>query len=734
MTVTIPATACVAAPRRDSDGETRRGITPRTHRLAMDAVTREYLPFAEWARLSAAYTPEEGIDPFLAAAHVFAYIHPRLTPVIRADELLVGARIRALCAERQQSNWFPDGYAFYLDLFARNAPPDRPDIQTMAARGLISPQGSFNHKVVDYAGFLRTGSAALARRAREMAETKTGAEHDMLLGFALGHEAMIAHAQTYADACETLADSAAPERTVELREIARICRKVPAHPADTFHEALQSLWFAYMVAGDGTGRVDVYLNDFYQADLAAGRITPERAQELIECFLIKLHGDTFEGVINVSSIQTMTLGGLLPDGADATNALTRLFLAAVRNVRLLRPTVYIRCHAQTPEDVLELAVAMLGEGVAEPSFYGDPPILTGLTRIGVPLEIARDYALSGCTEVVSPGRGNWGAPNGWINLALLVDEAIRTHAAAGAPTAEALWIAITAKINDVAEVCRVANIHVDAHPGVRYEPTLLMPACLERGKDVGHGGLETHYGHWEAIGLPNAAEMLFAAEQLAYREGASLPELLACLDREDPALLAQLHRLPRFGNDDAGVDEVAARLIQLLADALECRSTPFRTALVLGHLAGGENMHIVYGEKMGATLDGRKAGQTLADSLAGAQGKTTAGPTAVIRSLCRLDHSRMVAGNVSTLRLHPSDFATPDSRTRVVGLIRAFVAMGGSQLQINVVDAQTLRNAQADPASYRGLLVRIAGYSADFTNIGKKLQDEVIARLEGIVQ
>jgi formate C-acetyltransferase len=165
-----------------------------------------------------------------------------------------------------------------------------------------------------------------------------------------------------------------------------------------------------------------------------------------------------------------------------------------------------------------------------------------------------------------------------------------------------------------------------------------------------------------------------------------------------------------------------------MADALERRRTPLRSALVLGHLAGGENMHVAYGRRMGATLDGRRAGETLADSLAGSQGKTLAGPTAVIRSVCRLDHSRLIAGNVSTLRLNPADFATPGARRNVVALIRSFVALGGSQLQLNLVDAATLREAQAHPEAHRGLLVRVAGYSADFTEMGRHLQDEIIAR------
>jgi len=706
-----------------------RGSTPRTQRLAEAALDRDYSQgYAEREALRESYKPDPALSPMLQAAHRFAHVFTNLTPVIRADEPIVGAFVRG---EKVAWNSIPDGYDTQVDAYVPKAPADRPDIRAMAERGLLSPLGSLNHKVVDYANYIRTGSRALADRARRRAETAESPEAaEFATAFAMGHETIMRFGTGYAAACRELAE-AEPDQAAELNEIARICDRVPAEPATTLHEALQSLWFAYMVAGDAPGRVDVYLDDFYLADLAAGRITPERAQELIECFMIKLHGDVMEGYVNVSSVQTMTLGGLLPDGSDASNDLTRLFLRAVRSVRLLRPSVYLRCHENTPEDLLDLSVSMLGEGLAEPCFYGDRPIVEGLVRLGVPAEIARDYAPSGCTEIVSPGRGNWGAPSGWINLALLVDEALRDGARTGVATEEAMWEALADRIGELADICRICNTWLDEHDDdVGYESTVLMPACLERCKDVKHGGAETHYGHWEGVGLPNAADMIYSAVQLGLVRGEGLSRLFERLDAGDPALLAEINALPKFGNDDPAVDGIAARIVQLMADALAARSTPLRRALVLGHLAGGENMHLCYGLRMGPTLDGRRAGETLADSLAGVQGKTLQGPTAVLNSLCRLDHSRLVAGNVSTLRLNPSDFRTAEGRRNVVSLIRSYVALGGSQLQINLVDAETLREAQAYPEQHAGLLVRVAGYSADFTKMGRSLQDEIIARTE----
>jgi formate C-acetyltransferase len=396
--------------------------------------------------------------------------------------------------------------------------------------------------------------------------------------------------------------------------------------------------------------------------------------------------------------------------------------------------VYVRCHEGTPEDVLDLAVTMLGEGLAQPSFYGDEPIVEGLVRNGIPAEVARDYALSGCTEVVSPGRGNWGAPSGWVNLALVVDDALRACARQPDPTPELMWETIGRHMEDLANACHASQCWLDEREkSTRYEATLFMPSCLERGRDVVHGGAESYLGQWAGIGLVNAADMVCAAQRLAFAEGERLDGLFARLDEGDARVRARLRALPKFGNDCDEVDGIGERLLAMMAQALERRSTPLRTALTLGHLSGGENMHIACGLHMGPTLDGRDAGQTLADSLAGSQGVATLGPTAQIRSVCRLDHSQMVGGTVTTLQLSPSEFASGESRAKLVALIRSWVAMGGSQLQFNVSDAKTLREAQKHPEQYRGLFIRVAGYSADFTGIEKTLQDEIIARTEGPV-
>ena len=736
-----------------------RGSTPLTARICEEVATRYFGPFVEVGEAWAGFVPSEGASAWKAACERFVYTRDRLTPLVRPDDLLAGAFVRG--DGPVGPGWKPGGEDWYVAEFAARGPKEPEWLHDMGVRGLISTQGPFNHKVVDYAGFLRLGCEALIAKATGLLAGRSGTEREIAEGFIEGHRCMVRTAERYADACEAMAERAEGEAKGRLSGMAGICRRVPARPAETFREAVQMLWFAYMVSGDGVGRPDQYLWEYYSKDLESGLIDKAGAQELVEAFMAKVHGEFFEGVFNVSAVQTLTLGGCDPEGDDACNGLTEVFLEAIRSVRLLRPNVYLRCGPGTPQRMLDLAVGMLAEGLGEPSFYGDAPVIEGLTRLGLTLRDARDYALSGCAEVVSPGKGNWGAPNGWINMAQLALEALRAYASelgdaeerpsglggafgdgpgggpdgvgyAGGRFAAGFWAAYGRMCAKVSEACSLANEYVDAeNRDCRYESTIMYPFCLERGRHVMDGGLETHFGHWEGIGLPNAADMVYSALRLMGGGGSpSLADLLSSMEAGDAGLARTVLSFPKFGNDVPEVDMVAARLAGDLSESLESRSPGRRKALKLGHLSGGENMHIAYGSHMPATLDGRGAGMPLADSLTGSQGKAPSA-TSAINSVCRIDHSRLQAGNVSTLRLTPADFATERARLKVTMLIRAFVAKGGSQLQLNLVDAETLRKAQASPGEHAGLIVRVAGYSSAFDGLGRRLQDEIISRYEG---
>lgn len=709
----------------------RRGSTARTERMAHEAANMKYTSWRQFHETCIAYAPASS-HPIEQFMYNTAGLWSHLPPHIKQGELIVGARLRAPEDTPEVGGWVPDGNE-YVKEYSHNVPADRPDIQAMAQRSLISPMTTHCHRIGDFETLISIGCEGVIRRAEELAQHRSGDELLFTQAFIEVHRSIIQLANHYADEALKLAECE-PDilRAEELHEIATICQKVPAKPAESFREALQSYWFFYHCSAWDLGRHDQLFIDFYRKDLAEGRITPEEAQELIECLLIKAHGDYSEGDTNVSSIHTLTLGGQKSDGSDACNELTMIYLKAIRNIRLSRPTVYIRCNPSTPAEIIDFAVQMLAEGLSEPNFYGDMPIIKGLERVGIPTDQARGYALGGCTEVVCPGKSNWGSPNGWINLALIVDDVLREASAEHDYSEDVIWSKLQAHIDLVADAVRDTMVWFDETGPADRGFSMFMPCSLEKGIEINHGGAVNYLSQWAAMGLPNAADMLYSWEALVNKQGQSPAELYSRLDAGDDTLRRQLRILPKFGQGVQDVDRLAARLVKMLGEALESRSTPLRQAITLGHLAGGQNIHIDFGRYLGNTLDGRHAGDTLADSMAGSHGFANRGVTNTLRSLFALDHSYLQAGNVSTIWLAPTDARTEESRANIVALIKTYVAMGGSQLQINFMDAETLKLAQANPEQYHGLMIRIAGYSADFTNIGKTLQDEVIARLGGL--
>ncbi len=729
---------CLPVTKSHVDDKGLRGSTSRIDKLASMAVNQFYGGFTEYVQLKEEYRKAHPRKQLRAGrlyditheTDAIGYAFAHITPYIREGELIAGAHKRD--AECTSWDWLPDGGDHYIDGFAANTPEQRADIREKSERGLYSPQGAFNHKCNDWELLIARGSLDVIREAQELLLAGDDDARGVAQAFIATHKGLIAFANNCAATCRELSENEANEiRKQELLDIADICEKVPANATQSFREAIQSYWFYFMLGGDGVGRLDKILYPYYKRDLESGAITREQALELVENLLIKLQADFCEGVCNVSSISTMTLGGSNADGSDACNDMTRIIMSAYRNVHMLRPSMYLRLSGSTPVDILELAVTLLAEGVGEPCFYCDESTIKGLVRLGVPHVDACDFALSGCAEVVIPGKCNFGAPNGWINIAMAADEVLRECAENGADY-DAFWRALEQKADSIADDCAYMMNYIDEKESwPRPETTVTSLQCLARGRDCISGGFDSYMSHWEGCGLSNAADMIYSALKLGFDAGVPLDELYERLDDGDEIFAAQIRRLPKLGNAVDEVDTIAARIVDIFADRLERRSTPLRKHLVLGHLAGGENMHIAYGIRMKATLDGRKSSEPLGDSLIGSQGMNKLGPTAAIKSLTRIDHSKLAAGNVSTLRLSERDLQTQSGRQGVVALLQAYAQMGGSQLQINAISAEKLRAAQLDPVAYGGTIVRVAGYSSDFTHLNKNVQDEIIARTEG---
>ena len=733
--------ACVLQPQY---GETlERGTTPRTHRLAMDACNRFQGEFDEFYRLWEAWQPLPEDGPITREMKQLSHTYRDCTPWIREDELLVGAR-RRIGAELVENdgvlrydkdktvfNQIANGYRSG-EWALQQTPPDRLDILQRVKDGLVTPICRFGHKTVDFGWVIRTGSLEIINQAQMLLDNACDDEaRDVARAYIAGHTALIEMAEKYAQEAECLAAQAEEPRKTELIEIARVCRRVPAYPAQTYREAVQCLWFSYMHATDSIGHPDLFLYSYYEADRKAGRLTRAEAVELTECLYIKMHADYLDGFLNVSSYQTVTLAGQLPDGTDASNELTRIFLEAVDSVALLRPATYIRCFDGTPDDLYEIGVRMLAKGLGQPSFYGDKGIVKALERMGIDSATAKEYSLGGCAEVCDGyGRGNWSSPSGWFNTAKIVDTVLRAYANEDkAFSFEELWSRTEKAIMLIRDDCMACQDYCDEHiTHYSARHMYMMPCCLELGKTPVTGGTYTRMSQWSCAGLANAADMLLAAKILCGQQGESLKDLYARIDAGDEILNARLIRLPHFGNGDQEADAMAAALAKMISDRFEegeSRMIPYNGLSVLS-LA--ESIHVEYGACLGATLDGRQAGKPIADSLVGGQGRNQCGPTAVVQSLCAVDHSCFPGGTVATLRLNRSYLKSKEQLGSIAALVKTYVRMGGSQMQINFLDTELLREAQRDPIHHEGIIVRISGYAADFVHVDKQLQDEIISR------
>ncbi|MBN2450641.1 MAG: hypothetical protein JXR77_09640, partial [Lentisphaeria bacterium] len=541
------------------------------------------------------------------------------------------------------------------------------------------------------------------------------------------------------------APAADPVRQAELRAMAGICRRVPAFPARTFRQALQATWFSVLIndaecSGTATsfGRLDQYLYPYYAADVRAGRLTPAEALELIECLWLKCYR-TFD-------FHHATVGGLTPDGRDGTNELSWICLEALERLRTPRD-VAVRIHRQTPEPFFRRALEIASLGLGRPDFWNDEVTVEALLRKGFPLEDARDYAPIGCVELTIPGQCNSRTMGHAVNLAKILELTLhggrcpRTGHLVGAsePTDFASYEDLHAAYRRRAATCIRMALEQNFRAYRFQAENLPFPmlsactvGCLESGRDVMNGGARYNPAGVNLFGVAHVADALAAIRTLVYQEGA-LP--LAALrqamnedfhDRE-PLRRMLLARAPKFGNDDPGVDRVAADEVAFYCREVSRMPTPEGGAHL--PLIFGTSPQSVYGmgPATGALPDGRPAGQALATSCNPAHGRNLSGLTAELNSVSSIDF-RAAAGGVSYIvDLDPSLVDGPRAIERLAAALRAFFGRGGMEIGINVLREEDLREAQRSPERHRHRMVRVFGFSAQFVSLRPELQEYVIA-------
>ncbi|MBU2552061.1 MAG: hypothetical protein KKB20_26860 [Proteobacteria bacterium] len=588
-------------------------------------------------------------------------------------------------------------------------------------------------------------------------------QKEFLQAVVISLEALIGFARRYAGKASQMADRANdPDDKARLEEIARVCDRVPEHPPRTFREALQSFflihaarYLEFTTVGIAV-RFDKVFGTYYDRDLEAGRISPEQALELLQLLWVKfqelglIYSPTLSSIYGgVASLQALTLGGVDDDGQDVTNDVTYLVLETARTMRSLEPSIALRYHAGTPDKLLDKAADVLESGLGYPSFLNDGALIPLLEKWNVPLQDARSYAVSGCVYVEVPGKNICRRAMGYMVLPKCLWWALHqgvnpeTGEQYGAPTPdprtfdgpEDLMEAYLEQVRFFTErLSKLENTSRGLYQKYLPRPFLssLMDGCIERGQDSRVWVYPSMIHDFIIlIGSSNVADALTAVNKVLFEEKkTTMHDLIAALDAnwegyED--LRQAVLQAPKYGNDDDEADRTAAEVHHRTSGVLAEFTDRF------GHPCRGDGSAVsaTYGlaSYTPATPDGRKFGDPAADAtLSPVQGADRKGPTAVLNSAAKIDTLKTY--NHLLNQKFPPSALKGDLRPVFISYLRSWGELGISQVQFNVVDQETLIEAQRSPRDYPDLIVRVAGYSAYFVDLSKGLQDSIIARTQ----
>ncbi len=615
-------------------------------------------------------------------------------------------------------------------------------------------------------GMLEFKADIEAHRARLdfFRDPDAGRKDEELQAMGIACDATIRFAERHAELAERMA-AAEPdaERRTELLRIAEVCRHVPAHAPRDFHEALQTYWFTHLGTitelngwdAMNPGHLDQHLQPFYEKGLADGSLTRERAKELLSCFWIKFNNHPAPPKVGVTAKESGTyndftninLGGLTPDGRDAVTDLSYLILEVVDEVHLLQPQCNVQISARTPDRFLEAACQVIRKGFGYPAVFNADTIVAEQLRAGKAPEDAREGGASGCIETGAFGKEAY-ILTGYLNVPKILEITLHdgvdpatgkrvgpaTGAAASFASFEDLYRAFETQVRWFVDVKIEVNQYIESM-FARYCPapflSVLIRDCIEKGRDYHDGGPRYNTAYIQCCGIGTITDSLSAIRTHVFENGVPMNELMTAMRRDfaddEPLRQRLLNRTPRFGNDDDRADSLMQRIYGTLFEAIDGRPNTRGGHYHLNMLS--TTCHVYFGTRVGATPDGRHAGLPISDGTSPAQGADTHGPTAVCRSLGKMDQV-LSGGTLLNQRFLPQLVEGDTGIDAMASLIRTYFRMGGHHIQFNVVGTETLRDAQAHPERYRDLLVRVAGYSDYFVDIGRDLQEEIISRTE----
>ena len=629
--------------------------------------------------------------------------------------------------------------------------------QKAASHGLSHKWHSRDgHAIPAFQMILFSGLNGLRKEAEKSASSYPSDALDYTVGqeqwqaMIIALEALSTYIRRYAELAQQMASSEKrTQRQAELVEIAEACDWIAAKPARTFREALQLVWFVHLGikmddggVGHSFGRFDQYLYPFYRDDLETGRLTVAEARELLALFWIKLNR---EG----DDIAHLSLGGQTSQGNDAVNALSFLCLQVDRWVSRKQPNLSTRVHSNTSEAYWYEIARTMRRGAGHPAIFNDDVIISGLLDYGLPEEIARDYAQVGCVETFLPGLG---APwtDCYLNLAKCLELALNngcdmpTGQQLGPKTGDprqfvsfdALFAAYERQVEHALYQMLAAKDVYDEEVS-QYEPEPLNSAfirdCLQRGLDATGGGARYLLTGAYGVGLGTTVDSLAAIKTLVYdSKQVEIDELLTALKvnfQGYERVRSLCQSASKYGNDDDRADALAVRAIESFGHQIRDYPSPSPNAIHYGML-GSILSHTNMGDKTAASANGRLAGETLSDGGSPSQGCNRNGATATLNSLAKADYRLVPGGAAINLSLSPHCLQRVDGLRKLANLLQTYMAMGGEQLQVNVVDAKTLRQALGNPEQHRHLVVRVAGFTAYFVTLTPSIQQEIVARAE----
>jgi formate C-acetyltransferase len=588
-------------------------------------------------------------------------------------------------------------------------------------------------------------------------------KREELKGMRIACDAVILFAERHAELAEEMAENEEnPTRKAELKEIASVCRWVPRYAPRNFWEALQMYWFMHLGTitelngwdAMNPGHLDRYFYPFYKKEIDAGTLTREQAKELLSAFWIKFNNHPAPPKVGVTAAESGTyndftninLAGLLPDGSDCVNEISYMMLEIIDEIHLLQPQANIQLSRRTPDRFLKEACRVIRKGYGYPSVFNADAVIEEMLRMGKSIEDAREGGTSGCVETGAFGKEAY-ILTGYLNTPKILEIALNngidpmTGRKIGIETGDPrdfksygeLFDAFKRQLEHFVDIKVRGNQYIErmyAEHAPAVFLSVLTDDCIKKGKDYNDGGPRYNTNYIQCVGIGTITDSLSALKKHVYDDGTfTMDQVLDALAKDfegaEPLRMTLANKTPRYGNDDDYADDIMKEVFNALFNEIDGRK----------NTKGGEyhidmlptTCHIYFGSVTGASADGRHARMPLSEGISPVQGADRNGPTAVIKSAAKMDHLK-TGGTLLNMKFLPKVLAGEDGIEKLARLIRTYFRYDAHHIQFNVVDAATLRDAQKHPEQYRDLIVRVAGYSDYFVDIGKDLQEEIISR------